>query len=38
MKNEKFEDIICPNWLINISKTKEKTFLGKKRKKEKRND
>ena len=33
MKNENYEDIICPDWLINLSKKKEnKKFIGKKRK------
>ena len=33
MKNENYENIICPDWLINLSKKKEnKTFIGKKRK------
>ena len=34
MKNENYDDIICPDWLINLSKKKEKKFIGKKRKNE----
>ena len=35
MKNENYEDIICPDWLVNLSKKKkDKKFIGKKRKKE----
>ena len=35
MKSENYEDIICPDWLVNLSKKKkDKKFIGKKRKKE----
>ena len=35
MKNENYEDIICPDWLVNLSKKKkDKKFIGKKRKSE----
>lgn len=44
MKNENYKDIICPDWLVNLSKNKiieknkdnikNKKFIGKKRKKE----